>query len=324
MRKKNGVLIKISNKNIIDGQFKFPKGVETIGNFACSGRTTLTQLTIPKGIIRVSKFAFSDCTGLTQLTISEGVRIERAAFSRCTGLTQLTIPEGVTIEEGAFSRCTGLTQLTISKKVTIGLAAFVGCTGLTQLTIAEGVTIGHIAFAGCTGLKEITLNKGIISIKYNAFGAYSTLDKIYVYSNDAIEVGHIKALLLTELEDKCVAHPLYEHIEGLRKNTLDKLCSEPKISNRFSYHSQGIFSKLPEEMLGEISKFSGRDNRYYEKAENEMLSLGIPCGEGDLASYASDLDAIANKFIKMSQEHKKYRHEHEQDIGPKGGCCNIS
>ncbi len=117
---------------------------------------------------------------------------------------------------------------------------------------------------------------------------------------------------------------MYELIEGLRKDVLDKLCSEPKISNRFSYHSQGIFSKLPEEILGEINKFSGRDNRYYKKAEDEMLSLAIPCGEEDLASYASGLDAIADKFMTMSQEHKKYRHEHEQDIGPKGGCCNIS
>ena len=99
---------------------------------------------------KLGDYAFSGCSGLTSLTLPSSVTsIGRGAFHGCWKLTSLTIPSGVTsIGYSAFRGCSGLTSLTIPSGVTsIGNYAFYGCSGLTSLTIPSGVTsIGDYAF----------------------------------------------------------------------------------------------------------------------------------------------------------------------------------
>ena len=122
---------------------------------------------IPKSIdgypvARIGDYAFSGCTGLTSITIPDSVTsISYSAFSGCDGLTSITIPDSVTsIGNGAFENCTGLTSVTIPDSVTlISAYAFSGCTGLTSVTISDSVTgIDDYAFSGCTGLTKINWN----------------------------------------------------------------------------------------------------------------------------------------------------------------------
>ena len=133
MKIENGTLISIDDEDIVDGRFRLPDGVQTIGE-------------------RV----FLDCTGLTHLTIPEGVTIGESAFWNCTGLTHLTIPEGVTIGKGAFAGCASLTHLTISEGFIINEGAFWRCTGLTEVTLNKGlVSIADSAFNRCNQLNKI-------------------------------------------------------------------------------------------------------------------------------------------------------------------------
>ena len=108
---------------------------------------------------KLGDYAFSGCSGLTSLTLPSSVTsIGRGAFHGCWKLTSLTIPSGVTsIGYSAFRGCSGLTSLTIPSGVTsIGNYAFYGCSGLTSLIIPSGVTsIGKWAFRGCSGLTSI-------------------------------------------------------------------------------------------------------------------------------------------------------------------------
>ena len=64
---------------------------------------------IPEGTTEIGNFAFSGCTGLTDITIPNSVtEIGVGAFRGCTGLTNITIPNSVTeIGGGAFDGCTG-------------------------------------------------------------------------------------------------------------------------------------------------------------------------------------------------------------------------
>ena len=106
----------------------------------------------------IGDYAFSGCSSLTSLTLPSSVTsIGGHAFEKCSGLTSLTIPSGVTtIDYYAFANCRGLTSLTLPSSVTsIGGHAFAWCSGLTSLPLPSSVTeIDWSAFERCNNLKE--------------------------------------------------------------------------------------------------------------------------------------------------------------------------
>ena len=133
-------------------------------------------------VTTIDDYAFSGCTGLTSVTIPEGVTsIGSSAFSGCTGLTSVTIPESVqTIGSSAFYGCSGLHEVTIGKNVTsIGNYAFYDCTRLTSVTIGDGVTtIGDYAFNSCSSLTSVTIPESVDSIGNYAFSGWRNLQEI--------------------------------------------------------------------------------------------------------------------------------------------------
>ena len=180
--------------------------VTSIGDWAFSGCTGLTSVTIPDSVTSIGERAFSGCTGLTSVTIGNSVTsISNYAFYNCTGLTSVTIGGSVTsIGDYAFRGCTELTSITVAKENTkyhsaenclietesktliagcknsiiptdgsvtsIGDWAFSGCTGLTSVTIPDSVTsIDDYAFSGCTRLTSVTIGGSVTSIGGLAF-----------------------------------------------------------------------------------------------------------------------------------------------------------
>ena len=179
----NGVLFNKDKTELIcypagktDKSYNIPDSVTSIGWYAFSGCTSLTNITIPDSVTSIGWYAFSGCTSLTNITIPDRVTsIGRYAFSGCTSLTNITIPDSVT---------------------SIGWYAFSGCTSLTNITIPDRVTsIGRYAFSGCTSLTSITIPNSVTSIGKYAFGFYfdnNTYNytkynnfKIYCYSGTA-------------------------------------------------------------------------------------------------------------------------------------------
>ena len=82
--------------------------------------STKGEVTIPSNVngysvTSIGEFAFSGCTGLTTITIPNSVTsIGGAAFSWCEGLTTITIPNSVTsIGNEAFGGCLGLTSMKV-------------------------------------------------------------------------------------------------------------------------------------------------------------------------------------------------------------------
>jgi len=164
--------------------------VRTIGSYAFSGCSGLTEITIPDSVTRIEGSAFSGCSGLTEITIPDSVTtIGSYAFYGCSRLTSITIPDGVTsIETSTFYYCSSLTSVTIPNSVTnIGNHSFYGCSGLTSITIPDSVTsIGNYAFYGCSGLTSVSIGKGVTSIGNSAFDSCSGLMSIDVDANNSV------------------------------------------------------------------------------------------------------------------------------------------
>ena len=166
---------------------------DKLGDYAFSGCSGLTSLTLPSSVTSIGDKAFYSCWMLTSLTIPSSVTsIGNYTFTGCSGLTSLTLPSGVTsIGDYAFQDCSGLTSLTLPSGVTsIGNCAFYDCSGLTSLTIPSGVTsIGNYAFYGCSGLTSLIIPSGVTSIGKWAFRGCSGLTSIYVYPENLPELG---------------------------------------------------------------------------------------------------------------------------------------
>ena len=107
--------------------------VQTIPDYAFKDFSGCTGgLVIPNSVTSIGNYAFSGCTGFTNLTMGSSVTtIGSRAFENCSGFTgNLSIPEGVeTIGERAFVNCSGFSgTLTIPTTITsIGNCAFNYC-----------------------------------------------------------------------------------------------------------------------------------------------------------------------------------------------------
>ena len=90
--------------------------IETASNTLIAG---CQNTVVPNGVNSIGNSAFFGCSSLTSINIPEGVTsIDIEAFRGCVGLTSVTIPNSVTtIGVRAFGDCTGLTDVT-AKMVT--------------------------------------------------------------------------------------------------------------------------------------------------------------------------------------------------------------
>ena len=161
---------------VVDGNSKYHSAgnclLETATKTLILGCKT-SVIPTDRSVTSIGEWAFSGCSGLTSITIPDSVTsIGEWAFYGCTGLTSVTIPNSVTsIGAYAFWGCKGLTSVTIPNSVTsIGYNAFYNCTGLTSVTIPNSVTsIDDYAFYGCTGLTSVTIPNSVMRIGDHAF-----------------------------------------------------------------------------------------------------------------------------------------------------------
>ena len=112
---KNAVLFTKDGKKLVQypaglksDSFKVPDGVETIGEGAFIGCSTLTQISLPNGVKTIGDCAFLGCDNLALLDVPDGVEtIGAYACYDCSSLKEISLPGSVqTIKFGAFTTFT--------------------------------------------------------------------------------------------------------------------------------------------------------------------------------------------------------------------------
>ena len=196
--------IVIPSQTTIDGRAYIVTG---IGNYAFSGCSGMTSITIPNSVTSIGNSAFSGCSGLTSVTIPNSVTsIGISAFSSCTGLESIIVESGNTIYDSR-DNCNAIiatstnTLVTGCKNTTIpeGVSsiwdyAFSGCSGMTSITISNSVTsIGDDAFNGCSGLTSVNISD---------LEAWCKIDFSTAYSNPLYYADnlYLNGELLTNIE----------------------------------------------------------------------------------------------------------------------------
>ncbi|MGN0477033.1 MAG: leucine-rich repeat protein, partial [Ruminococcus sp.] len=175
-----------------DKSFIIPSNVTSVGEYAFSGCTSLTGVTIPNSVTDIGKRTFYDCKSLTGVTIPNSItNIGADAFRGCTSLTEITIPNSVTsIRNYTFMDCTSLNSVTLGNSVTsIGSSAFNGCTSLANVTIPDSVTsVGNWAFFHCSSLISITIPNRVTDIGESAFENCTSLTSVII-GDSVISIG---------------------------------------------------------------------------------------------------------------------------------------
>ena len=97
-----------------------------------------------QGLTSIGMYAFSYCSKLTNITIPDSVTsIGMYAFSRCIGLTSITLPDSIAyINSWTFNGCTGLTSVTIPGSVIqISSYAFDGCSKVATYDFSSHTSV---------------------------------------------------------------------------------------------------------------------------------------------------------------------------------------
>ena len=180
--------------------------VVAIGDYAFSGCSGITSITLPNTITNIGAYAFSGCA-IAEIDLPAGLRsLGGAAFLNCKKLKSIVVPGGVAClssraglvveSSSGSSSCSGIISgglgpnysstsststwsTSTTGSATISEGTFEGCSSLSSVVIQEGVReIGYRTFAKCLRLLALSFPASVMTIGDEAFYGCRSLQKI--------------------------------------------------------------------------------------------------------------------------------------------------
>ena len=136
-----------------------PDAVQTIGEGAFLGCSSLVSVMLPNNLGGISASLFQECTTLQNITIPQNVSsIDQNAFKQ-SGLTSITFNNSLDeLGNYAFSSCPNLrTMILPSVTAHIGAGVFYSCSKLEAVIIGGVMEIGTYAFSECPVLQMVMI-----------------------------------------------------------------------------------------------------------------------------------------------------------------------
>jgi len=175
----------------LEGSYRLPKTVKTIGDSAFSSCTKLTAVTLPTSLKTIEAEAFKGCT-MAKLTIPAGVtKIASSAFADCESLKKIAVNKNNEVYSSDSS------GVLFNKNKTVLINTPCGLSGSYTLPHTVEV-IGPSAFSGCSGLTKLTIGNALRRIEYAAFddSGITTVDYLGTMAQwDAIDIDELNERL---------------------------------------------------------------------------------------------------------------------------------
>ena len=163
-----------------DAVLTIPNGMTKIAESAFTEcEFPATKVVLPRQLETIGNRAFSGCTSLTDVDFTDSgksrLSIGDYAFEGCTGLTSVYFPACVaSVGKGAFANCTNLKEFKVDAMNSLTLSVrngllcdvlgrkILACPpALTSVTIPSSITgIAPDAFKGCSQLKSVSVPSG--------------------------------------------------------------------------------------------------------------------------------------------------------------------
>lgn len=143
----------------------------TLGKFVDSNRDEITDKDGQRydGTISIGAYAFSDCTSLTDIENADRLTtLFEGAFAGCTSLESIDISKLRVAYTGIFKGCTKLKNVITSKDTALSVSMFESCTSLQSFAF-KGNTVRKDMFKGCTALTNVTFEDGLVAVEAGAF-----------------------------------------------------------------------------------------------------------------------------------------------------------
>ena len=164
--------------------------ITSIGEYAFSGCSSLTEIQIPVNVTYIGKYAFYGCSSLKGINVPINlVNISASTFENCANLQYFSNYNYIeSIGDRAFAGCSKLTQIAnlLLGTPSIGTYVFENCKSLKSVRGLENMkTLPRGMFKGCSSLSSITLPQYLLSIDDYAFDGCSSLAdiKLPIYLN---------------------------------------------------------------------------------------------------------------------------------------------
>ena len=182
--------------------------METIGEYAFSGCSSLNSIVLGESVTSIDNYAFRDCVSLSSINIGNKVKsIGIGAFYGCSNLTTLFIGKCITnIGIDAFRDCSIIKKVIIEDIASwckinhsnwssnpLYYAGHIYCdenTEIHNLIIPNSVTwVGGYAFYGCSGLTSVTIPNSVTWVGDYAFESCRGLTSVTI-PNSVISIGN--------------------------------------------------------------------------------------------------------------------------------------